>query len=385
MKGSFFPRLRRGVRNLPNGLIQLCFLSLLFFLAYLDYATSRFIQLSLFYALISALVGWTLGKRAVCVVVILSTCLAFLSDRLADPSVALPLDIANHGFRALLWTLTGLSLASLRKRMNLLDEAYEQIRRDVDAGRKVQMAFLSRTLPDDERVDIAVQFRTARELGGDYFDVRVIDDKLQVLVADVSGKGAPAALVTGLLGGIFSELSRRYHEPAKVLRILDKEIAPSLLEGMFITTFFLVMNMDTGECTYASAGHDPQYWVRESEVKELYPTGLPVGLLEGQELNTESFQIKLDEKVVFFTDGILNLKLADGTRLGEEPLLAFTRQTKSLDSRATSERIFLFLDEQGVLDDDALVLVLKRRPTPQRAKFQNFHKGGEVEEFYSSL
>ena len=360
MKKSSLQRLSRRLRNPPQGLISVGLLFLLFLLAYLDYATSRFVQLSLFYALISGLVGWTLGRRAVYVIVSISTGLALASDRLADPSVAFGLDLANHGFRALLWTLMGLTLASLRKRMNLLDQAYDQIRRDVDAGRRVQTAFLTRCLPDDKRVDLAVQFRTARELGGDYFDLRVVNENLQVLVADVSGKGASAALVTGLLGGIFSELSRRYHDPAKVLRILDKEISGSLLEGMFVTTFFLVMNLNTGKCTYASAGHDPPFWVQASQIRELHPTGLPVGLMEGHDISAESFQMASGEKIVFFTDGILNLRRPDGTRLGEEPILAIVTQTKDLDSLATTESIFAFLDQQGALDDDAVVVVLKR-------------------------
>jgi serine phosphatase RsbU (regulator of sigma subunit) len=224
----------------------------------------------------------------------------------------------------------------------------------------VQTAFLSRAIPEDERFDISVKFRTARQLGGDFFDVRVIHDRLQVLVADVSGKGAPAALVTGLLSGLFSELSRRFHDPAKVLTILDKEIAPSLSGGMFITAFFLVVELDTGRCTYASAGHDPQILCSGKEVRELNPSGLPVGLLEGFELTNEVFDLGSGDKLVLFTDGIVNLKLPDGTRLGDEAIKDVVKENLELRAGALTEKIFSQMDERGELDDDAVVLVVAR-------------------------
>jgi len=351
--------IRNRIGKWPRGLLLALLLLLLILLAYLDFVTSRFIQLSLFYALISGIVGWTLGRRAVLLVVVLATVLTFTSDRLADPSVPLGFDLANHGFRALLWTLLGFALVALRSRMNLLDDAYELICQDLESGRRVQTAFLSRPVPDDPRLDVGVAFRTARELGGDYFDIRIIQDQLQILVADVSGKGASAALVTGLLGGLFSELSRRHQDPAKVLRILDREITPSLPDGMFITAFYLTMDLENGDCSYASAGHDPQYRVSSGELEELMPTGLPLGLLEGFELDVGTFSLAVGESVVLFTDGVINVKTPNG-RMGEEPFVQLLIREMADTSQILTDRIFVFLDRQGQMDDDAVVLVLRR-------------------------
>ena len=353
--------IRNRIGKWPKSLLMVVLLLTLILLAYLDFVTSRFIQLSLFYALISGFVGWMLGRRAVLLIVVLATGLTLASDRMSDPSVPLGFDLANHGFRALLWTILGFAMVALRSRMDLLDDAYELIRQDLEAGRKVQTAFLSRPVPDDPRIDVAVAFRTARELGGDYFDIRIIQDQLQILVADVSGKGASAALVTALLCCLFSELSRRHQDPAKVLRILDKEVTPSLPNGMFITAFYMTMDLESGDCSYASAGHDPQYRLLSGEIEQLMPTGLPLGLLEGFELDVSTFRMAVGESVVLFTDGIVNVKMADG-RMGEEPFVQFLAQETADTSRILTERIFVFLDGQGHLDDDAVALVLRRSP-----------------------
>lgn len=354
-----FRRLKARLLGLPKPALLMGFLLVLICLAYLDYATSRFIQLSLFYALTAGLAGWVLGTQAVFLVVALSTVLAFFSDHMADPSVPLAIDVANHSLRAVLWSTLGLALVSLRKRLDLLDDAYDKIRTDLDAGRNVQMAFLSRPVPKDPRVELGVSFRTARELGGDYYDLRISEDKLRVLVADVSGKGASAALVTGLLGGLYSEITRRHDDPSRILTILDREITPSLLEGMFVTVFFLVLDLRTGHAEYASAGHDPQILLKGEEALELAPTGLPVGLMEGFELGTGSFQLAEQDRLVLFTDGIVNLRLEDGSRLDEETLLKVVRDSGRFPVAELPAKIFATLDSVGQLEDDALVLALR--------------------------
>ena len=359
-------RLKTRILVFPKPALLAGFVGILFCLAYLDYTTSRFIQLSLFYALTAALAGWTLGSGAVYLIVSISTVLAFASDYFADPTVPLGFDIANHGLRSILWTLLGLTLVSLRKRLDLLDDAYAKIRTDLDAGRNVQMAFLSRPIPEDSRANVAVSFRTARELGGDYYDLRVIDDKLRVLVADVSGKGASAALVTGLFGGIYSELSRRHQEPEKLLSILDKEISPSLLDGMFITAFLLVLDLETGHGVYASAGHDPQIFMRDQEVVELYPTGLPVGVMDGIEISAETLVLSPQDKLLLFTDGVLNVRTSKEERLTEDEFLDIVKQACGMPVAQIPQRVFDRLDAEGAFDDDALFLALSLNLTKKQ-------------------
>ena len=128
---------------------------------------------------------------------------------------------------------------------------------------------------------------------------------------------------------------------------------------MFITAFYLTMDLENGDCSYASAGHDPQYRVSSGELEELMPTGLPLGLLEGFELDVGTFSLAVGESVVLFTDGVINVKTPNG-RMGEEPFVQLLIREMADTSQILTDRIFVFLDRQGQMDDDAVVLVLRR-------------------------
>lgn len=353
-------RIERFYSSLPRLVAEVGLIGILFFLAWLDFYTGRNIHLSLFYAMICAFAGWMRGGRAVAVMVVVCTALTAIGDRVVDSSVPLEFDLVNHGSRLILWSLVGTIMVNLRSRMNELDQAYDTIRNDVSAARSVQKAFLSTETPKDERFDLSVKFRTARLLGGDYYVTRLVDDELRVLVADVSGKGAPAALVTGLLSGLFSEISRRHKSPAKVLKILDQEITNSLPDGMFITAFYLTLDLHTGDMKYASAGHDPPFLCRHGKgPEELMPTGLPVGLLGDFGIEETSLKLEPEDLLVLYTDGLVNACLPNGERMGDE---AFAQKLETLCKKEAStitEELFAFTDSVAETDDDVVVLTLR--------------------------
>ena len=182
-----------------------------------------------------------------------------------------------------------------------------------------------------------------------------------MLVADVSGKGAPAALVTGLLSGLFTEISGKHDSPAKVFELLDRELTPSLPDGMFITAFFFNLNLETGETTYASAGHDPpMLWTPNSGVQELLPTGLPLGLLGDFGIEEQSFVLERGDFMVLFTDGLVNARLPHGDRLGDEAVAEVVRESAHLSSSEIVQTLFAVTDERAEIDDDVVILTLKR-------------------------
>lgn len=353
-------RIEKFYSSLPRLLAEGGIFVLVLLLAWLDYATGRNIHLTLFYAAVCGFVAWVRGSRAASFMVVLCTVLTFLADRAFDPTVLLTLDLVNEASKFVLWGLVSAVMVSLRSRMGELDSAYEQIHRDVAAARSVQKAFLSCEIPTDPRFDLSVKFRTARILGGDYFQVRLVENELRVLVADVSGKGAPAALVTGLLSGLFSEISRRHRSPAKVLRILDQELAKTLPDGMFVTAFYLTLNLNTGEMTYAGAGHDPPFLCRpRNEVEELMPTGLPVGLLGDFGIEEAELLLKPEDLLVVYTDGLVNACLPCGERMGDEAFMEQLKKSGGKPAATITNELFAFTDNQAEIDDDVVVLSLR--------------------------
>lgn len=353
-------RIENLYSSLPRVVAEGGILLFVLLLAWLDFRTGRNLHLTLFYAAVCAFVGWVRGPRETAFIVAMCTALTFFGDRISDATVPLSLDLINHTTRLLLWCLVGAVTVSLRSRMDELDDAYEQIRRDLKAARTVQKAFLSGDLPVDPRFDLAVKFRTARLLGGDYFLVRQFEHELRVLVADVSGKGAPAALVTGLLSGLFLEISRRHASPSKVLRILDQELAKSLPDGMFVTAFYFTLDLNTGELRYAGAGHDPPFLLRQGgEVEELMPTGLPVGLLGDFGIEEARLTLEAHDLLVVYTDGLVNACLPCGDRLGEDVFSEFLKKCEGDSAEKVTDDLFAFTDNKAETDDDVVVLSLR--------------------------
>jgi serine phosphatase RsbU (regulator of sigma subunit) len=353
-------RFERFYLGLPIVLSGGGLLGFIFLLTWLDYVTGRALNLSLLYALVCGLVGWARGRRAVLVTATLCVASAFTTDLLVDSSAPLHVDLINQCSRWILWSLLGATMASLRARLNELDVAYEGIRTDMAAAQRVQLAFLSKVAPVDPRFELDVKFRTARLLGGDFFTVKLMDSELHVFITDVSGKGAPAALVTGLISGVYAEISHQHARPSEVLTLLDHRIRGFLPTEMFATAFYIILDLERGVARYASAGHDPQLlWNDETGLKELLPTGLPLGLLDGFELTQEELTLKSNDLLVLFTDGLLNARLKNGGRLGEEAVYGLIREHSRERPELIIKSVFSSVDERAEFDDDVVVMGLR--------------------------
>lgn len=347
--------------SLPRAISIFGPVGFLVILAWLDYITARSIHLSLLYAAVCSFMAWVRGPRAIAVTATICAILEFTADRLVDSSVPLEVDVLNHTSRLLLWLLLGAITCNLRSRLDERDLAYKQIHEDMAAAQTVQNAFLSEALPTDPRIVLSVKFQTDRLLGGDFFLVRKSGDILKVLVADVSGKGAPAALVTGLLRGLFTEISGHHDSPATVFELLDRELTPSLPSNMFVTAFFFTLNMETGETVYASAGHDPpMLWTPSSGICELLPTGLPLGLIGGFGVEEKNFVFDQGDLMVLFTDGLVNSRLVNGDRLGDDAVIEIVKNNVHSSPTQINEALFSAANDRGTIDDDIVLLTIKR-------------------------
>jgi sigma-B regulation protein RsbU (phosphoserine phosphatase) len=170
---------------------------------------------------------------------------------------------------------------------------------------------LPRAYPQSDRFEFAGAYRSAREVGGDYYDfIDFDDDHLAFLVADVSGKSLPGMLVMLLTRDLIKQLTRRVPDPAQLLLSLNRELLPNIRKGMFVTMFFGVLNKRTGQFRFASAGHNPLIVVRaDGRPHELQrPKGYPLGMMAPNlfEERLESAEVRLSpgDWLIQYTDGI---------------------------------------------------------------------------------
>jgi serine phosphatase RsbU (regulator of sigma subunit) len=195
-----------------------------------------------------------------------------------------------------------------RQRRQLRDQA-ARMAGEVDAARRIQMGLLpdpSETLSHDRRFQIAAELEPARTVGGDFYDCFMVDARrLFFVVADVSGKGLPAALFMASAKSHIKSAALREREVGEVLTRAQDEIARENPEQLFVTAFAAVLDVATGRLEYANAGHEPPFRRRPSGAPERLaaPGGPPLCVIEDFVYPSERIQLDRGEWLLIVTDG----------------------------------------------------------------------------------
>ncbi len=241
----------------------------------------------------------------------------------------------------------------------------ERLETEVQLARQIQQSLLSEVLPQPPGWQLAGCWRTAREVGGDFYDViDLANQRLGLFIADVADKGMPAALFMALTRTLMRAAAQETDSPAAALRRVNELLLPDARQGMFVTAFYAVLNLLTGELTYANAGHNPPLWIRStSSVQRLTRTGIALGAAEDVHLSERTIVLEEGDSLLLYTDGLTEAFTADGDVFGEERLLQVIQQQVDLPAAARIESIELALDaflQHASLSDDLTILAIRR-------------------------
>jgi sigma-B regulation protein RsbU (phosphoserine phosphatase) len=188
--------------------------------------------------------------------------------------------------------------------------AQERMHSELRIAAGIQMDLVPRTFPpfpERHDLDLFATLVPAREVGGDFYDfVEVDGDRLCLAVADVSGKGVPAALLMAVGRSFLRSLVREGDGPAEVVRQLNDEIAAENEASMFITMFLAFVDLRTGEVRYASAGHNPPFHVTEDGAARQVPRvrGIALGARMDMVYDEGSFTLAPGDVLFLYTDGV---------------------------------------------------------------------------------
>ena len=249
-------------------------------------------------------------------------------------------------------------------------EQAERLRaRELEHAAEIQRTILPTKFPPfPERTDFELHAAMvpAREVGGDLFDFFLLDpERLGFVVGDVSGKGAPAALLMAITRTLLRAAA--YHEPSPgaCLTYMNHSLAEQFASNMFVTLFYGILNTRTGEIQYSNAGHNPPYaFSRSGEVRALSEPGGPaLSILEGIEYPTCSTLISSQEGVLVFTDGITEACNKQGDFYGERQLEAYLSAHASERAEDLARGVLAEIErfQSGARRaDDVTVLALRR-------------------------
>ncbi|MCK7520584.1 MAG: serine/threonine-protein phosphatase [Ignavibacteriales bacterium] len=142
--------------------------------------------------------------------------------------------------------------------------------------------FIPESLPEFDDWELAARWKTARQVGGDFYDVFDLpDNKLGLFIADVADKGVPAALFMALTRTLVRAAVIATDSPAEALRRVNELLVPDTRQGMFVTAVYAVLDMNNNELTYVNAGHNPPVWVKcDGSLEILTRTGVALGAAE---------------------------------------------------------------------------------------------------------
>jgi sigma-B regulation protein RsbU (phosphoserine phosphatase) len=193
-------------------------------------------------------------------------------------------------------------------------QLYEQIarqekrlERDLAMARQLQFRLLPPTLPKLANLDIAAKFVPARAIGGDLYDfVGYSMSRTAIVIGDVSGKGAPAAIYAALVSGILRSHAPIEPGPAEMLSAVNFSLGERRIDGQFVSLIYAVWDDRNRTLQVANSGLPRPIYCHDGKIEIIEATGLPLGLFDDADYDEFSFRAKPGDMFVFFSDGILD-------------------------------------------------------------------------------
>lgn len=225
---------------------------------------------------------------------------------------------------------------------NLIVEAYqnsiylqqtEQQRRlsqEIDIASEIQKRILPKIPQSIKQHRLAAFSKSAKEVGGDFYDIfQFGDEKFGILMADISGKGIPAALFMGTARNVLRAESRINNQPGQLLSHANQYIFQDSEYGMFVTAFYMLIDSHNRLLTYGSAGHNSQLLIRSKtkEVQHINAKGIALGITQHAKYEEKALFFEDNDVVVLFTDGVLDFLGNGDMDAGEKILVDIALQS----------------------------------------------------------
>src|SRR5258708_5954030 len=201
---------------------------------------------------------------------------------------------------------------------------YEQIarqerrlERDLSLARELQMRLLPQTLPKLAHLELAAKFSPPRAIGGDLYDfIPYSLSRLGIVIGDVSGKGAPAAIYAALVSGILRSHAPIEPGPAEMLSAVNLSLAERRIEAQFVSLIYAVWDDEQRTLLVANSGLPRPVYLHDGKIEVIEATGLPLGLFDDADYDEFQFKMKPGDLFVFFSDGILDARNRQGELFG---------------------------------------------------------------------
>jgi len=253
------------------------------------------------------------------------------------------------------------------------------IQNDLNISRDIQQAILPKNFPPfphQTSFDIYASMVAAQEVGGDFYDFFMIDKRrLGFVIGDVSGKGISAAIFMAVSRTLIRATGIKGEPVSECMEYVNNLLCNESVSSMFVTVFYGILNTHTGEVDYVSAGHNPPYLISSNGIQKVEMTdGLALGIMNDFNFKSNKIQLKKDDKLVLYTDGVIEAFNVEEMEYGEEQFETFLYNNRDLGVETIIKDSFTdvcdFVDG-APQSDDITLLGISFKGSNSESDFQN--------------
>jgi phosphoserine phosphatase RsbU/P len=246
----------------------------------------------------------------------------------------------------------------------------KRLERDLSLARELQFRLLPHSLPKLPHLEVAAKFAPARAIGGDLYDfVNYSLDQMGMVIGDVSGKGAPAAIYAALVSGILRSHAPIEPGPAEMLRAVNFSLGERRIEGQFVSLIYAVWDDRNRSLKIANSGLPRPLYCHDGKIEVIEATGLPLGLFDDAEYDEFTFKAKPGDMFVFFSDGILDARNKAGDMFGRHRTEAIIAGCANVSADCVVKSLFKAVTEHAAGEeafDDETVVAIRVKGEPKR-------------------
>ncbi|WP_277584676.1 PP2C family protein-serine/threonine phosphatase [Psychrobacillus antarcticus] len=267
-----------------------------------------------------------------------------------------------HSFDLLIEVMIRYGLA-LKEHQTLIKKQ-ENFRMEMELASNVQQTLLKTKIPVMNDLDIGMISVPAKEMNGDYTHFLNDDTTIGIAVADVIGKGIPAALCMSMIKYGMDSLNGAETEPIVVLDVINRIVEKSVSDSMFISMFYGTYDTSNSKFTYASAGHEPPlfYSAKSNEFSELQAKGLLLGVIPNVKYEQHIISLDKDDFIVMMTDGVTECRSKAGF-IDQNTVMDIIESVRDQSAQDMVEFVFHKLEELQEFEqrDDFTLVIFKKK------------------------
>jgi sigma-B regulation protein RsbU (phosphoserine phosphatase) len=252
-----------------------------------------------------------------------------------------------------------------------IERQEKRLERDLALARELQFRLLPQSRPQLANLEVAAKFSPARAIGGDLYDfVNYSLSRFAIVIGDVSGKGAPAAIYAALVSGILRSHAPIEPGPAEMLSAVNFSLGERRIDGQFVSIIYAIWDDPNRTLQVANSGLPRPLYCHDGKIEVIEATGLPLGLFDDAEYDEFTFRAKPGDMFVFFSDGILDARNRAGDMFGRQRVEEIVGKSWEFSADWVVDSLFKAVAEHAAgvetFDDQTVVAIKVKNASGQR-------------------